>query len=233
MNAEIVIGFLNEHTSKCPYRQLSSNIKDKPCNVCNQINRDISLLIANVQGARKTIDVGLAVVPCEGLTPYLPYQIAGFKIFVQNGENESNRIKNVLSETLMRGYDSVILISNRVPNLPVDYIEEALKILRKENDTVLGPLKNGMFYLIGAKKTSLPVVLRLIEKNNFTFNRVNGQFGFLNSLKQKGIHPYILPQWYLIRTIDDLKKLYIDFQHGIGWKARWTHDYLKKRIFSL
>lgn len=233
MNSEIIIGFLNKHKKECPYQQLSGYISEKSCTVCNQINRDISLLIANVRGARKTIDVGLAVVPCENLTPYLPYQLAGFKVLIQNGDNESERIKNILNETYSRGYKRIILISSRVPNLPIEYIENALGKLRSENRVVLGPLKNGMFYLIGVRRKSIPEILNLIEQNDFKFTGADGQAGFINSLKLTGIKSHILPQWYLIRTIEDLKRLYIDFQNGIGWKARWTHDYLSNRLTSI
>lgn len=230
MNREIVIGFLNEHTKECPYIQLSNNIDNKPCRVCLQINRDISLLIANIKGARKTIDVGLAVLPCENITPYLPYQIAGFRILVQKGQKESVRVKNILYEVYEKGYERVILISNRVPNLPINYIENALERIRNETDVVLGPLENGMFYLIGIKRNYITNILDCIVENDFNFSGTGKQSGFINSIKTANMHPYILPPWYLIRTVNDLKKLHIDFQKGVGWKARWTHEFTRKIV---
>ncbi len=154
MNNEIVVGFLNEHRQQCQHLSVSNRIKTKrSCEFCRHMNRDISLLMSNIHGARKTVDIGLALSAIAEINTYQPYKIAGFELLYQEGNNESERIKNTFENMFLKGYKTVIIISPSVPNLPVSYLENALSYLRKkENNLVLGPLKNGMFYLIGMKK---------------------------------------------------------------------------------
>ncbi len=224
MNKEIVVGFLNEHTINCSYLAVSNCIKtDKSCTLCYNINRDISLLITRFQGARKTVDVGIALPPNAETGPYEPYKIAGFQVFYQSGETESERIKSILAETFTRGYESLIITSHSVPNLPISYLECALSDLRSGNKLVLGPTENGMFYLIGIKRELYEKVLSDTKFGHFSFTNRTLRESTLKRIKSHYNDCSILPNWYILRTIDDLKKLYRDSQQGIGWRAQWTH----------
>ena len=230
MNKEIIIGFLNEHNSKCRFFDVSNCIKtNKACTFCYYVNRDISLLLTHIKGARKTVDVGLALYPNAQLSPYEPYKIAGFQVFYQKGDTEAKRIKSIFEETFNQGYDSIIALSHSVPNLPINYLELALSELRKGNNLVLGPSENGMFYLIGMNRVLFNKIYNLNHNlNHDQFNKLRFTYRSLgeNTLGQirENFSDYsMLPTWYILKTINDLKKLYRDSQLGIGWKAQWTH----------
>ena len=106
MNSEIVIGFLNEHQPACQHVTVSNNIKlKKACEFCQSMNRDVCILITHIYGARKTVDVGLALSPLAKIGPYSPYKKAGFELFSQDGETESDKIKNVFNEAFERDYE--------------------------------------------------------------------------------------------------------------------------------
>jgi hypothetical protein len=226
MNKEIVIGFLNEHTIKCSYHDVSNCFKtDKVCTLCYNINRDISLLITRFHGARRTVDVGIALSPNAETSPYEPYRTAGFQVFHQRGETEAERIKSILAETFKKEYESTIIISHSVPNLPISYLEYAISDLRRGNNLVLGPTDNGMFYLIGVRRELFEKVRSDSQFGSVGFTNRTLRESTLKQIKSHyiGYGCSILPNWYILRTIDDLKKLYRDSKRGIGWKAQWTH----------
>lgn len=226
MNNEIVVGFLNEHRQQCQHLSVSNRIKTKrSCEFCRHMNRDISLLMSNIHGARKTVDIGLALSAIAEINTYQPYKIAGFELLYQEGNNESERIKNTFENMFLKGYKTVIIISPSVPNLPVSYLESALSYLRKkENNLVLGPLKNGMFYLIGMKKKMYETVNRSVFFNKLNFYNSAMRDTTVNMIKDYCNDCSILPEWYTLKSLNDLKKLHYDFLHGIGWKAQWTHN---------
>ncbi len=226
MNTEIVVGFCNDNNTHCPYQSVSTCIRTStPCTLCHSMNRDISLLITRLKGARESLDVGLALSPAADPVPYEPYKHAGFHVFFQKGASESERIKSIFNEAVCRGYDSVVLLSHCAPNLPLHYLESALRELRNGVSLVLGPSENAMFYLIGIKKT-------LYER--ICFDGVFGSLSFENlSMRDttvKTMQDYcnnfsILPTWYTLRSIEDLKKFLRDSTRGVGWNARWTYQF--------
>lgn len=224
MNKEIIIGFLNEHDTNCTHCSVSNFIKtDDSCALCNSMNRDISLLITNIHGARRTVDVGLALPPSAELTPYEPYKSAGFEVFVQEGKTETERIKSIFNATIMKGYETVIVLSSNVPNLPLSYIEYALYDLRNGNNLVLGPSENGMFYLIGIKRMLYDKIINDDIFSTISFDNRTLRDSTLKMMQEHCNDCSILPNWYILKSMDDLKKLYKDSLHGIGWKAQWTH----------
>ncbi len=147
MNSEIVIGFLNEHQPVCRHASVSNSIKtEKSCEFCHHMNRDVCLLITHIYGARKTVDIGLALSPLAEAGPYFPYEKAGFELFSQEGKTESEKIKYIFKHAFEMEYQSVIIVSHSVPHLPLNYLENALSSLRNGSNFVVGPLKNVRFY---------------------------------------------------------------------------------------
>lgn len=223
MNREIVIGFLNEHDKNCPYLTVSNCIKiKKDCAFCSYLNRDISILITKFQGARKTVDVGIALSPTSKHTLYEPYECAGFEVFYQKGHTETQRIKSIFQESISRGYDTVILISHNVPNLPLKYVEDALTDMRNGSSLVLGPSNNGMFYLIGMKKNLWEQSLQSDMFNRLSFSHPIHRNSIMKLFQDSCESCAVLPNWYIVKSLEDLRKLHQDSVHGIGCKARWT-----------
>lgn len=222
MNKEIVVGFLIEHGKECCNDAISRYIREKrKCTFCLDLNRDTSLLITTMQEARRTIDVGLALSPESKLAHYLPYQTAGFKLFFQHGRSESEHITHVLKEVFSQGYERVVILSHSVPNLPVDYIERAVDYLRNGTDLVIGPLENGTFYLVGLARDMFERLLRLEVLGTFAFVDGPASGETLRVLKDHALKPRFLPEWYVVRSIEDLKKLHEDSSLGRGRKTRW------------
>jgi uncharacterized protein len=76
----------------------------------------------------------------------------------QMGENLGQRMKNGFVEAFSMNFKRVVLIGSDIPDLPLEFIEEAFTSLR-EKDVVIGPSFDGGYYLIGFRdKTFSPKV---------------------------------------------------------------------------
>jgi rSAM/selenodomain-associated transferase 1 len=71
----------------------------------------------------------------------------------QIGENLGERMKNGFLEAFSMNFKRVVLVGSDIPDLPLDFIEEAFTSLQ-EQDGVIGPSFDGGYYLIGFKNKS-------------------------------------------------------------------------------
>lgn len=214
---EIIIGFLKNRTDDG--KQFDKSTLNS---LCSNINRDLPILIAKVKGARKTIDVGLSAAGGEDLSRYEPYKRAGFSLFHPEGTTENDRITQSLQQAFEKGYNSVVLLSHSVPNLPTDYIEEALADMRGEKKIVLGPLNNGGFYLIGLTRYTYESDRFPEVSRKLCFCNGKNKEKIIRSIEALGISLLLLPEWYIVRTPEDLKRLCREHGKGTEWNARWT-----------
>ena len=76
-----------------------------------------------------------------------------YQKFVQEGGSDLGaRMENGIELVLKRGYKNVVLIGSDCLELTAQGIEEAFYALNK-HDVVVGPAKDGGYYLLGMKKT--------------------------------------------------------------------------------
>nr|WP_321232120.1 DUF2064 domain-containing protein [uncultured Psychroserpens sp.] len=78
----------------------------------------------------------------------LPYFLSSEKN--QTGATFGERFTNAIQSIYDKGFESVITIGNDTPHLETNHILKAVNQLQK-NDIVLGPSKDGGFYLMGLK----------------------------------------------------------------------------------
>jgi glycosyltransferase A (GT-A) superfamily protein (DUF2064 family) len=223
MNNEIVVGFLKEHERACWHKQISQVIqKKRNCTLCANIIRDSLLLITNMSEARKTVDVGLALSPETKTEPYRPYASAGFSIFQQKGATESERISEIFDNAFRNGYDTVIVTAYGIPNIPVSYLEEALRKLRNGKQIILGPLANGKFYLVGMRREEYRRLYGSNLMNLIDFANDKERDRVIDLIKNTCEYYSFLPEWYTVNSLEDLKRIHADSSHGKGEMARWT-----------
>jgi rSAM/selenodomain-associated transferase 1 len=118
----------------------------------------------------------------------------------QSGENLGERMKNGFVEAISMNFKRVVLIGSDIPDLPLDFIEEAFAFLR-EKDVVIGPSFDGGYYLIGFKdKTFSPRVFEGIHwSTESVFEKT------LRILKQEGLAVHTLQPLRDIDTVEDLR----------------------------
>jgi rSAM/selenodomain-associated transferase 1 len=140
----------------------------------------------------------------------------------QIGDDLGERMKNSFDIVFNEGYSRVVLIGSDIPDLPGDFIKKSFNSLRL-NDVVIGPSKDGGYYLIGFKKESYkPLIFQNIKWSTETVFKDTMHF-----LKNSKSTFHVLPEWYDIDSIDDLNELYRRNQ-STGFSNSKTMSFLMK-----
>jgi glycosyltransferase A (GT-A) superfamily protein (DUF2064 family) len=93
----------------------------------------------------------------------------------QQGADFGERFSNAIAAVFSKGFENVITIGNDTPHLKTDHIIKSAQQLA-QNNLVLGPSKDGGFYLMGIKKAHF---------NKSTFLKLPWQTNRLNSYISK------------------------------------------------
>jgi hypothetical protein len=118
----------------------------------------------------------------------------------QGGENLGERMKNGFAEAFSMSFKRVVLIGSDIPDLPLEFIEDAFKSL-DEKDAVVGPSFDGGYYLIGfTNKTFSP---RVFDGIHWSTGSVFEET--LKVLKQEGLTVHTLQPLRDIDTVEDLR----------------------------
>ncbi len=118
----------------------------------------------------------------------------------QTGENLGERMKNGFVEAISMSFKRVVLIGSDIPDLPLEFIEEAFTSLR-EKDAVIGPALDGGYYLIGFKKETFSP--RVFERIHWSTASVFEKT--LKILEQEGLTVHTLQPLRDIDTVEDLR----------------------------
>jgi len=135
----------------------------------------------------------------------------------QIGENLGERLYNGLEKIRELGYDYGFALASDVPDLSLDFLEEAIGSLRKYQ-LVIGPSFDGGYNLIGYNlKINRPEFYNGIKwGSNLVYDET------IKRLDQ--IDKHVLPLWRDIDNISDLRK------NQLNHKSQ-TYKYLKSSIF--
>jgi len=98
-------------------------------------------------------DCWIAYDPPESENQIRQWLSSDFLFLAQQGKDLSQRLTNAFTEILSRGYTSVAVLGSDTLGLRRDLIKETFDML-KTYDIVIGPAKDGGYYLIGLNKFS-------------------------------------------------------------------------------
>ena len=105
-------------------------------------------------------------------------------------------------DLLAEGYGAVCLVNADSPNLPTEYLVDAVRALQWTGDrVVLGPAEDGGYYLIGLK---LPH-RRVFEDIDWSTERVFAQT--LDRAAELRLETVTLPRWYDVDDIASLRRV--------------------------
>lgn len=108
----------------------------------------------------------------------------------------------VSHDLLENGYESVVLIGSDFPVFPREFLERAFGILEKsEADLVLGPNRDGGYYLIGMRR-AIPEIF-----DNIVWSSDEVLTSTLKKIDTIGLKALLLPIWFDIDTPADLSYL--------------------------
>lgn len=132
------------------------------------------------------------------------FKIKQKKIIKQRGQSLDQKIINSFKYVIDHdpNKEKIIIIGSDSPDLPISYISSSFKILSKK-DVVIGPSKDGGFYLIGIKR-------RVFEEKifkNIPWSTEDVTSRVSQNLDSMNLSYGHLPQWSDIDTSADLISL--------------------------
>lgn len=158
--------------------------------------RDTLELMRKVPGVARKI----AFLPVDA-RDYFQRLAPDMELTVQCGETLGERLDHLLSQALASGARRAVVIDSDSPTLPVEYIRQAFTNL-DQSDVVIGPTRDGGYYLIGMKEPQ-PGLLRRVQMST---PRVLQDT--LTLAQTSGVSVSLLPEWYDVDTIADLDHLW-------------------------
>ncbi|MBN1278403.1 MAG: TIGR04282 family arsenosugar biosynthesis glycosyltransferase [Chlorobiaceae bacterium] len=123
----------------------------------------------------------------------------GTLTFMQVGEDFGARMHHTFATGFSLGFRQVVLIGTDCPDINAGIIDRAFSVL-ENNDAVLGPAKDGGFYLIGLTQ-DLP---KLFADRTWSHEHVLQET--IDILNAQRIAFELLPELQDIDTFDDLKR---------------------------
>jgi len=135
-------------------------------------------------------DIFICYYPVEKLENFKRWIGKKYQYLSQDGEDLGERMKNCFIKGFNKNYEKLIVIGSDSPDIPSGIITDAFNKLEKY-DSVIGPCKDGGFYLLGfTNKHFSPTIFSGIPwSTTKVFEKTT------DILKNKSIQYYVLPEW--------------------------------------
>jgi len=147
-------------------------------------------------------DLYLAFAPAEERGLFQELAPPGFRLLPQQGADLGARMANVFDTLHAGGYRNMVLIGADLAPVPWEIFAEAFALLDNQlQRVVFGPSRDGGYYLVGCNQPAP----RIFEGMSWSHGEVLAQaLAVLASLQ---IEAHLLPIWFDIDTVDDLRHL--------------------------
>lgn len=145
MEKKLLIVFIKNPKLGKVKTRLAESIGDEKALKIYNVLLDHTLRISNL------VQVDKAIYYSDFIPASDHFQKSGFKQFLQRGNNLGERMSDAFRTQFIKGYDQIILIGSDCYDLDDDHLNEAFQML-EQNDLVVGPAKDGGYYLIGMKE---------------------------------------------------------------------------------
>jgi uncharacterized protein len=183
-----------------------------------------SNFILDVVSILKKLDAKfyLCFSPLNAQKKFRDWLGSSYNYVPQKGNDLGERMKNGFCYAFSEGFRRVILIGCDSPDLPEDFLKNAIVDLQT-HDMVLGPSSDGGYYLIGFRDdTFLPSVFDGISwSSSIVFQDT------IAKAKNGGRSLSLLPAWSDVDIISDLKNL-VRRNRNTVFKSSHTMSYLRR-----
>ncbi len=120
-----------------------------------------------------------------------------FRKKLQTGDTLGKRMANAFTELFSLGYEKVLIVGSDLPNINTAHLNLGFKSLN-DHDIVIGPAKDGGYYLLGMLKFNSKLFINKDWGNSTVLK------DSLNDLKKEKV--------YLLETLNDID-IYDDLKH--------------------
>lgn len=160
--------------------------------------------------------------PDELAAAFFTESAPGIACTPQEGEDLGARMANAFRRLLALGYGRVAIIGTDLPDLPMEYVDEAFGLLESgKADAVFGPSEDGGYYLVA-----------MGELHGELFRDIPWSSGevlekSLGKAAEAGVRVSLLPVWHDVDTADDLLRPEL---RDDGNGAPLTREFLKSKL---
>jgi rSAM/selenodomain-associated transferase 1 len=167
-------------------------------------------------------DLFLAFTPAEAASLFAAIVPRNFICFHQDGADLGERMGQAFATLFRRGYGSVVLLGSDLPVFPSRWLAKAFSWLNQsENHVALGPSRDGGYYLIGMRQ----LIAEIFHGIAWSSDKVLAMT--LERLNETGVKPRLLPRWFDIDTLEDLRDLADHVRHSQGRFQAHTVGFLE------
>jgi rSAM/selenodomain-associated transferase 1 len=147
-------------------------------------------------------DLYLAFTPAAQRELFQALAPAGFWLFPQAGDDLGARMAHVFETLYARGHRRMVLIGGDLAPVPLPVFTDAFALLeRSEHRVVLGPSRDGGYYLVGCNRPTPEIFMDMA----WSHDQVLAQT--VEKLTALQMDVQLLPSWFDIDTLDDLRHL--------------------------
>ena len=183
-------------TRLCPPLSLEQAAELYRCFLIDSVNKALAAC------SSEAVPTGLILAHPDGDAELLLELVpSAVRLETQRGVDLGARLQSMFDEQFAAGNERVVIIGADSPNLPASFLHDAFATLA-DCDVVLGPARDGGYYLIGLRRPHP----RLFEEIAWSTNAVCAQT--LERAGKLSLRVNQLPLWYDIDTVADLRELY-------------------------
>jgi rSAM/selenodomain-associated transferase 1 len=148
-------------------------------------------------------DLYIACDPPAGLSLFQEFAPPAFVCFPQRGGDLGQRMRSIFEDLFNKGSERVVVIGSDLPVFPLTFLDEAFRALDGAAPVVLGPSRDGGYYLIGLGRM-LPEVFTDVPWGTERVFEATGR-----RLSRMGVAPVLMPEWFDVDTAADLELVII------------------------
>ena len=140
--------------------------------------------------------------PAEKKAALVAWLGPGYAFTPQRDAGLGIRMRFAFEEAFAEGFPRGILLGSDVPDLPLSVLKEAVDVLQRR-DAVIGPARDGGYYLIGFRKESFPPDVF----DGLPWGTAVVLQETMARLEAHGRRIHLLPEWQDVDTAKDLAAL--------------------------
>ncbi|HYT69444.1 MAG TPA: TIGR04283 family arsenosugar biosynthesis glycosyltransferase [Vicinamibacterales bacterium] len=182
----------------------------------DQVDLKRAILLDTLDVARRVTraDVFVAFEPPAALGEFEAFAGGVAALFPQQGQTLGDRMRHVFAHVFALGYSSAVLIGSDLPTLPSAHVEQALDCLCDGPSTIaIGPAADGGYYLMGLR-TLTPELFDAIPWSTSEVLATT-----LKAAQSLGVSVSVVPTWYDVDGIDDLRRVMAEKTAGRRTRA--------------
>jgi hypothetical protein len=162
---------------------------------------------AEAAGIDYTLSIVLNYTPAGAEEAFEQVEREGSLMIAQRGADLGERLENCFAQLFAAGCESVVVIGGDSPTLPGEYLPDAFDALEDDHTIVIGPTRDGGYYLIGMRRLHAQLFADIPWSTNRALAETEKR------ANEAGVKIVLLPEWYDVDTPEDLARLRRDLEN--------------------